>query len=442
MKICVLSEHFHPDGTSGTSIVLSNLLRHLKDSFEDLEIDVITSANLLRDEAHKLPRQEKWDGISIHRLQMSPPKAKSVRRRLLTNMLLTIATFRVLMRRRGKYDLVLVVTAPPTLPAAAWLFNRLTGTPYIYIVYDLYIDMALTMKIINKDSRSVRQMYKLQCNWFNGASKVVVIGRCMRDFVARRYRIDASKIEILPIPANLDRVKPFEGKTRFRRDNQLEGFLVLYSGNFALYQDFDTLLDAATHLKERRDITFIFVGDGASKESIASRVRNEELSNVKMYPLVPESELADLLASADVSLVSLKDEMVGLAVPSKFYNIMASGRPTLAVVNSKSEIAKVIEESFCGVQFNPGDSKALSSTIAALADDPERVAQMGQNARRTCEMKYSIEDVSRRFYEVFAKIVHHEDEGLNPTFAQKMHPCPAPSVPCSYIHGAPSSDRT
>jgi glycosyltransferase involved in cell wall biosynthesis len=177
--------------------------------------------------------------------------------------------------------------------------------------------------------------------------------------------------------------------------------VVLYSGNFAQYQDFDTLLDAAALLKDRADITFAFVGDGAKKEHIQSRVQNEKLVNVKMMPFVPEEELSDLLASASVSLVTLEKEMVGLAVPSKFYNIMASGRATVAVVNPLSEVGRVVAESHCGVQVDPENPARLAGVIGELAMQPERVQEMGHIARAICEREYSLSHVAQRFYEVF-----------------------------------------
>jgi glycosyltransferase involved in cell wall biosynthesis len=91
MKICILSEYFYPDSTGGTGTVLSKLVRQLRDTYSDLEIDVITSKNLLRGEVSDLPTQQDWDGINIVRLNTPQPRKKSVRRRLAANLLFTAA---------------------------------------------------------------------------------------------------------------------------------------------------------------------------------------------------------------------------------------------------------------------------------------------------------------------------------------------------------------
>lgn len=414
MRICVLSEYFYPDNIGGTGPVMSGLVRHLKDHYDDLEIDVITSRNLFRGETEAPMIREDWDGISIRRVSSPPPAKNSTRRRLLSNLLFTNATLRALMTTRRKYDLVLVVTAPPILPMAARAYRALTGTPYIYLVHDLFLDMALAMNILKDGGRSTRTMRNVQRKWFDQASRVVVLGRCMRDYVAGRYFVSADKMEVIPIPANLQQIRVSSHDTKFRAENNLSGFVVLYAGNFARYQDFDTLLDAASNLRDRADITFVFVGDGARRPQIEARIAGENLTNVRLLPFVPPEELNDLLASASVSLVTLEKEIAGLAVPSKFYNILASGRPTVAVVNAKSEVGYIVNESQSGVQIDPEDSAALERVIRQLADDPARIERMGHNARAICEERFSREHICDQFYQLFQEVVNDRSRAKKP----------------------------
>ena len=410
MRICVLSEYFHPDNSGGTGPVMSGLVRHLKDNYQELEIDVITSKNLFRGQADAPPEVENWDGVSIRRIASPPPAKDSTRRRLLSNILFTNAVLKSLLLGRRKYDLVLVVTAPPVLPMAARAYYALTGTPYVYLVHDLFLDMALAMNILPDGGRSTLAMRNVQRKWFDAASRVVVLGRCMRDYVGQRYNVGNEKMEIIPIPANLQQIKASSHRTHFRTQHDLEGFVVLYAGNFARYQDFDTLLDAAAALRDRRDITFVFVGEGARRGHIEARIASESLTNVRLLPFVPMGELNDMLASANVSLVTLEKEIAGLAVPSKFYNILASGRPAVAVVNAKSEVSYIVQETQCGVQVDPENSAELESVLRQLADDPQRVAQMGHNARTVCEERFSREHICQQFYQLFEEVTSERSQ--------------------------------
>ena len=419
MRICVLSEYFHPDNSGGTGPVMSGLVRHLKDNYQGLEIDVITSKNLFRGEA-MAPTDEDWDGIKIRRVSSPPPAKNSTRRRLLSNLLFTKSVLRSLLLNRRKYDLVLVVTAPPVLPMAARAYHALTGTPYIYLVHDLFLDMALAMNILKDGGRTTRTMRNVQRKWFNAASRVVVLGRCMRDYVAERYSVDNKKMAIIPIPANLQQIGLSDHNTQFRAQNNIEGFVVLYAGNFARYQDFDTLLDAASALRARTDISFVFVGDGARRGHIEERIGRENLTNVRLLPFVPIGELNDMLASANVSLVTLEKEIAGLAVPSKFYNIMASGRPTVAVVNAKSEVGYIVQETQCGVQVDPEDVEGLTRVIGQLADDPARVKQMGTRARIVCEERFSRDHICAHFYQLFEEVIYENSKAEHKSKKSKV----------------------
>ncbi len=409
MRICVLSEYFHPDNTGGTGPVMSGLVRHLKDNYEGLEIDVITSNHLFRGKVESLPTTEDWGGVSIRRLSSPSSAKRSTGRRLLSNLVFTNAVLRALLVGRRKYDLVLVVTAPPVLPMAARAYRALTGTPYIYLVHDLFLDMALAMNLLKDGGRSTRAMRRVQHKLFDTAARVVVLGRCMRDYVSSRYAVGKEKLEIIPIPANIKEISARNHQTDFRVQNKLEGFVVLYAGNFARYQDFDTLLDAAANLRDRSDISLVFVGDGARRGHIAQRVEAENLTNVRLLPFVPGDQLNDMLASANVSLVTLEKEIAGLAVPSKFYNILASGRPTVAIVNANSEVGYIIKEAKCGVQVDPEDSVALEKVLRHLADDPKLVNEMGLNARTTCEERFSREFICHQFYQLFEEVVRERE---------------------------------
>ncbi|HEX8833639.1 MAG TPA: hypothetical protein VF719_05535, partial [Abditibacteriaceae bacterium] len=123
MKICLLCEYFYPDNTGGTGTVLSNLARHLKDTYPDVEIDVITSTHLYRGEAKDLPLEENWEGIRIFRLKTPKSNRPSTVLRLAAGFAYTVATYRKL-NRLPRYDLTFVVTNPPTLPMASKALKR------------------------------------------------------------------------------------------------------------------------------------------------------------------------------------------------------------------------------------------------------------------------------------------------------------------------------
>ncbi|RYX82807.1 glycosyltransferase WbuB [bacterium] len=403
MKVCLISEYFYPDNAGGTGTVLSSLVRQLKDTYQDLEIEVITSCNVYRGEQEKLASVENWDGVNIHRVNVPKAHPSSIKKRLITNFQFTFLVFKKMLRRGG-YDLVLVSTAPPSMPMAAKAFKQLTGTPYVYIVYDLYPDIAVALDVLEPQSKPARVFRKLQKGWLHGASRTVVLGRCMADYLHKKYDLPTEKTRVIAVGADTKKVVPSPKNSNFRKVNGLNGFVVLWAGNFGFYQDFDSILDSAKVLQETHpDITFAFVGDGAKRSYIVDRIKTEGITNARLFPFVPEEDFSDMLASADVSLVALEPGSEGLGVPSKFYNILASGRPVVALVDPLSEVSRVIDESGCGVR-SERDGNLLAETLVNLRDNPDKVEAMGHNAREVCEKKYSIDHVCHHFYNVIQSV--------------------------------------
>jgi len=231
----------------------------------------------------------------------------------------------------------------------------------------------------------------------------------MRDYLVEHYSLPGENVEVITNWSDAGEILPLSKNTRFRRQHGLEGKIVLYAGNFGQYQNFDNILDAAKQLASNPTyapggpvgVTFVFVGEGARKNYIAHRIKEENINNIRMFPFVDRANLGDLLASADISLVTLEPGVEGLGVPSKFYNILASGRPTVAIVGAHSEVARALEEADCGVRVEQGRPDQLARTISELMAAPQELERIGNNARRVFEEKYTLHHVSEKYYEVF-----------------------------------------
>ncbi len=400
MRICIVNEFFYPDNTGGTGTVLSDLVRSLREIDPALEIDVVTSTNLYRRTQAKLPAFENWNGVGIHRVATPHPNALPMPLRLGANLLFCASAFAKLLSLPS-YDTVLVGTAPPMAALTAQALLRRRSTPFVYIVYDLEPDRSVTMKVLPKKHLFVLAFGAAQRRWLNSAAKVIVLGEYMGEHLTRTYGVPPQNIEAISIGSDPAEIVPSAKSSRFRAKHEISGFLVLYSGNFGRYHNFDTVLDAAGLLRDTHpQISFALVGDGAQKAHIAQRVAEEALSNVRMFDFVAKEDYADLLASADLSFVTLEPGMEGLCVPSKFYSILASGRPVLATVSPLSEVARVIDEAQAGIHMEQSATDALAAAVVRLSEHPAEAEQMGRNARRVLEDQYSMAEVARRYYAV------------------------------------------
>jgi glycosyltransferase involved in cell wall biosynthesis len=98
-----------------------------------------------------------------------------------------------------------------------------------------------------------------------------------------------------------------------------------------------------------------------------------------------------------VALLSLKNHLKGVAVPCKFYGILASGRAVLALVPTDSEIEITIREHQCGEVVEPGDAAGLAEAILRLRDDSMRVKQLSANAFAAYEGHYTLDQAYQAF---------------------------------------------
>lgn len=434
MRICLINEFFYPDDTGGTGNVLSDLMRALRHAHDDAEIDVVTSRNTYRrsiqpvqragtpdkpwngrmfrfaapetDRRDRLSAHDAWAGVEIFRLGTPHPNNRPLPARLIVNLVFCFAALIFLLGRR-RYDLVLVTTAPPMVAIAAFIYKALTGIPYVYVVYDLEPDLAVRLDVVSGSNPCAAAFRLLQASCLRSAAKVIALGRCMKNHLIASYGLEPGQVDVIPIGYDPSSLWPMSHRTLFRAAHGLEDkFVVLYSGNLGRHHNFDTVLDAAKTLQASRpDVRFVLVGGGFQEEHIRNRIAAEKIDNTALYPFVGKEDLPDLMATADLSIITHERRLEGLCVPSKFYSVMASGRPILAMVSPETEIGWVIEESGCGVRVDHDTSDQLADAVVRLADDPEALERMGVNARKELIERFSITRVAESYYAVFCAVV-------------------------------------
>jgi hypothetical protein len=198
----------------------------------------------------------------------------------------------------------------------------------------------------------------------------------------------------LPVAAGPDGV-------RARLGASCHDCLVLYAGTHGISQALPVIADAAALLDERTSgpaIRFAFVGDGADKRRLESRVAELGLRNVTMAPGVPNDQMPGLLAAADICLVPLRDvPLFATFIPSKMFEYLAAGKAVIGSVTG--EAAEILAEAG-GVVVPPEDSSSLAAAIAALADAPRCRTAMGKAGQAFVARGYDRAALCREYRKV------------------------------------------
>jgi len=335
-------------------------------------------------------------GVTIERVRATRLGKRSMLHRATDYASFYAGCAATLLRLRGSrppIDAYLVLTTPPLIAAAPQLISLGSPTPVVTLVQDLYPDVAVALGAVKHNSIVHRVWEGATRLSLAHSARVVALSEAMaRHLVA--YGVEHDRIDVIPNWALAELEAPprptLGGRARLEYGLG-DRFVVMYSGNLGAGHTFDTVLAAARRLRARADIVFAFVGEGMRRAEVERAVRNERLDNVKLLPLAPRENLAESLAAGDLHLVTMRDGLDGLIVPSKFYGVLAAARPTLFIGPRGDGIATTLSDVKCGMAHDNGDVDGVVETIESLVSDRDKARRMGELGRKHLETRLSRE---------------------------------------------------
>lgn len=385
-KIVFICQVFYPDTTS-TSQLFTRLLEEMAEK-DCHVISLCAFPSGFSGDVKELPRREIRNGIEIRRCGFRIDHKKNLWNRAMGYLgFLLHCGWHLLFLRRP--DLLFGVTNPPFQVQLLWLISIIRRLPFQYMLLDAYPEalVALGMK---RESLTARLWFWSNKLAYRRAEKLIVLGRDMIPLLKNNYGISEDQIIYVPhwSAVELQQPLPIEKSAMLKRI-QLEGkHIVQYSGNMGMWHDINSLVEAANLLKDDPSIHFLFIGNGARLSEAEELSRKIGLNNLTWHDFVPIEQLWDSLSTCHVALISLRAGFEGVAVPSKLYGILATGRALIAQVPRESEVAYVLEEEQCGIVVEPEDTQGIADAVRELASDPERVEAMGRRAFQAYCEKY------------------------------------------------------
>ena len=91
------------------------------------------------------------------------------------------------------------------------------------------------------------------------------------------------------------------------------------------------------------------------------------------------------------------------SVPSKFFAIMASETPVIAMMGADNDVAEIVQREGVGTWVPAEDSAKLRDTILGYYANRELVVCHGTRGRRLVEREYSFPAIYDRYYSVIEK---------------------------------------
>ncbi len=394
-RLWVVSELYYPEETS-TGYYLTRIAEGLADDFEVMALSGQPNYSARGTVA---PKREERKGVRIFRVAGTRLDKNVIAYRLVNMLTLSTSIFWLAIRKFEKHDRVLVVTNPPAMPFVAAISCLFRGAGYTLLIHDNYPEILVAAGKFRQGSFLTKIMSVLNRWLYKHAEKIIVVGRDMRKLVQQKASgLDIPTV-VIPNWAELETVEPLP-----RESNQLLGelgivdkFVLLYAGNMGPPNDVESIIDAAEMLKDDGRYHFVFLGSGMKRPWLQNEIANLKLANVSVLDPRPRTEQRVFLNACDIALVSLVEKMRGVSVPSRTYNILAAGKPMIAVTESGSEVAIVVEEEGVGWIVPPGDPMRLVEAIRQASGPEAELAEKGQRARAAAVSKYSLETAIERY---------------------------------------------
>jgi len=280
----------------------------------------------------------------------------------------------------------LVVTIAPALVAApvGRLAGFVSGAHSWLHLQDFEVEAALATGLL-KSSAAARLARWYESTVLRSFDTVSSISPHMCQRLVEKG-LDESFVVEFRNWADIDAVVPIQHPSRYREEWGITTpHVALYSGNIANKQGLETIVDVAARLQARTDLTFVICGEGPSAEDL--KRRSEGLGNIRFYGLQPRERLGELLNLATVHILPQIAEAADLGLPSKLTNMLASGRPVVAMARPGTGLAREVDGA--GLLVPPGEAPALAEAIERLMDEPALHASLSRAARRRAEERWS-----------------------------------------------------
>lgn len=395
-KLLIYAHYYIPDVAS-TGQILSELSEGMLDTFDVTVICVVPSYGGTIEAKYKTNKyyRENINGVKVLRIRV-PEFQKHNKRSRIKNILryffgAVSATFQV-----SSQDYVFSISQPPILGGLIGMLGKwIKRAKYIYNIQDFNPEQTKAVGY-SKNKMLLGIMLGLDKFSCRHSDLVITVGRDLIETMNSRFEgkkipktvlinnwIDEKKI--YPLPFGHEKVLAFR-----QNYNLTDKFVFMYSGNIGLYYDLENLMAVirrfgpGTTTPDGRYVAFVFVGAGSLLDPLISYKELHHMDNVVFIPYQDKANLNYSLNAGDVHWCVNAKGIQGVSCPSKFYGQVAVARPVLGVLEKRSEIRLLMEESHCGLIADPGDYEGIEHHVQWFIDHAgsKEVTDMGRNGHR------------------------------------------------------------
>lgn len=385
-KVTILCQYFYPENVTAASLPYELAQTLVK----TCEVKVISGMPQEYYDGKYIERNQIVDDIEIERIKYVYKSRKSTVGRFINNASFFLSILRN-RRKLKKSDVVITYSSPPINPIIPAFFARRYGFKLVYVVYDIYPDMATKFGYLKPDGIVAKLFDRVNKYVYSHCDKIVVLSGKMKEYFVKNIEY-SKKVVVIP--------NWYEDNDFHTYTPKGKGLNILYGGNIGVVQDVDTMFESILSLKDQPSVEFSFAAHGSKVDYLFDKFKANKVKSAKKLGYMKKIKYDKLLDSADLAIISLDPRMLGLASPSKFYSYLAKGKPVIFIGPKEMDVAHEIVDNNIGYVIENGDSEKFRSVVMDLLKDKSRLKGMSARARQLFLDKYTKEICTNQYLSV------------------------------------------
>lgn len=375
MKILFITDNFTPEVNAPATRTYEHVKEWIKE--DDVEVTIITCApnfphgKVYEGYKNKLYQKEYIDGIEVIRVWSYITSNSGFAKRVLDYISFGFMAFWVGLFK--KHDLIIATSPQFFTTWAAWGISKIRRKPWIFELRDLWPESIKTVGAM-KQGKAIDILEKIEIGLYKSCDKVIAVTDAFKTNLINRG-IKEEKVEVVTNGSNVELFNPREKNKDLLKSLGLENkFIVGYIGTHGMAHSLDFIARSISKIKDS-DIHFLFIGDGAMKQTVLDIAKELDLKNATFLDPIKKDDVPEYLGICDISLAPLKKEdNFKTVIPSKIFEASAMLKPTLLGVEGQAQ--EIIETHNAGLCFEPENENDFLEKVHILKNNHKRYKEL------------------------------------------------------------------
>jgi glycosyltransferase involved in cell wall biosynthesis len=412
MHILFFSHYFPPEGNAPASRTYENCKRWVNAGHE---VTVITGApnvpNGVVYEGYKnslSPQREMVDGIKLIRIWTFIAANKGTVRRII-NFLSYMFSSCIAGLILKKPDVVIATSPQFFCGWTGTIVSTLRRLPFILEIRDIWPESIVAVGAMN-NKYVLRILEWLEIQMYFSADHIVTVGEGYKAKLLEKG-VAEKNISIVPNGVDEDVFTPRDPDKALIKQLGIAGnFVCSFVGTIGMASGLDIIIRAALTLrkKDRNDIVFLIVGDGAIRIDLESKVNQFGLNSIFFTGRMDKLIIPNYLSITDVCLVHLKKtDLFKTVLPSKIFEAAGMAKPIILGVSGFA--AKIVQDADAGIIIEPENDEQLVQALEILAENPQKCKKYGVSGYAYVTKHFNRNNLALDYLSIISTLLHHGD---------------------------------